>query len=206
MAQEQIPLTAVIVDDGGYGMLRYDQALAGATTYGVDLHTPDFAALARRASACAAETVDGLDDAFGEALARHVADPAPSRARRAHPDAAGAAAQHLAELVPQALSATRFHPTSRPWSRRSSPPPRRRDLLLDRRLDGVADRAAVGDLLRARRRLLALRAVDDSLDEIERHEEAQQEEAMYGAAPRRRPGRRAAARAARAPARDRRSG
>ena len=25
MAQEQIPLTAVIVDDGGYGMLRYDQ-------------------------------------------------------------------------------------------------------------------------------------------------------------------------------------
>ncbi len=25
-----------------------------------------------------AETVDGLDDAFGEALARHVADPGPS--------------------------------------------------------------------------------------------------------------------------------
>ena len=31
-----------------------------------------------RASACAAETVEGLDDAFGEALARHVEDPAPS--------------------------------------------------------------------------------------------------------------------------------
>ena len=29
MAQEQLPLTAVIVDDGGYGMLRYDQELAG---------------------------------------------------------------------------------------------------------------------------------------------------------------------------------
>ena len=29
MAQEQIPLTAVIVDDGGYGMLRYDQAQGG---------------------------------------------------------------------------------------------------------------------------------------------------------------------------------
>ena len=46
MAQEQIPLTAVIVDDGGYGMLRYDQVLAGDETFGVDLHTPDFEALA----------------------------------------------------------------------------------------------------------------------------------------------------------------
>ena len=45
MAQERIPLTAVIVDDGGYGMLRYDQELSGRPTYGVDLHTPDFAAL-----------------------------------------------------------------------------------------------------------------------------------------------------------------
>src|ERR1051325_8612120 len=34
MAQEQIPLTAVIVDDGGYGMLRYDQVLAGRATFG----------------------------------------------------------------------------------------------------------------------------------------------------------------------------
>ena len=84
MAQEQIPLTAVIVDDGGYGMLRYDQELAGAETYGVDLHTPDFAALAA-SFGVRAETVDGLDDAFGEALARHVADPAPVRARRPHP-------------------------------------------------------------------------------------------------------------------------
>ena len=75
MAQEQIPLTAVIVDDGGYGMLRYDQDLkGGARRYGVDLHTPDFAALAA-AFGIHAETVDGLDDAFGEALARHVADP-----------------------------------------------------------------------------------------------------------------------------------
>ena len=48
MAQEQLPFTAVIVDDGGYGMLRYDQELAGEATYGVDLATPDFAALAER--------------------------------------------------------------------------------------------------------------------------------------------------------------
>jgi thiamine pyrophosphate-dependent acetolactate synthase large subunit-like protein len=77
MAQERIPLTAVIVDDGGYGMLRYDQDMAGAERYGVDLHTPDFEALAA-AFGVRAQAVDGLDDAFGEALAAHVAEPEPS--------------------------------------------------------------------------------------------------------------------------------
>jgi len=77
MAQEQLPFTAVIVDDGGYGMLRYDQELAGKPPYGVELKTPDFAAMAE-SFGVPAETVEGLDDAFGEALARHVADPAPS--------------------------------------------------------------------------------------------------------------------------------
>jgi thiamine pyrophosphate-dependent acetolactate synthase large subunit-like protein len=77
MAQERIPLTAVIVDDGGYGMLRYDQDVHGDERYGVDLHTPDFAALAE-AFGIRAETIDGLDDDFGEALARHVAEPEPS--------------------------------------------------------------------------------------------------------------------------------
>jgi thiamine pyrophosphate-dependent acetolactate synthase large subunit-like protein len=77
MAQERIPLTAVIVDDGGYGMLRYDQDVHGDERYGVDLATPDFAALAA-AFGLRAETVDGLDDAFGEALGRHVLEPEPS--------------------------------------------------------------------------------------------------------------------------------
>jgi acetolactate synthase-1/2/3 large subunit len=77
MAQEEIPLTAVVVDDGGYGMLRYDQDMSGDQRYGVDLSTPDFEAVAA-AFGIAAETVDGLDDAFGEALARHVEDPEPS--------------------------------------------------------------------------------------------------------------------------------
>ena len=48
VAQERIPLTLVIVDDGGYGMLRYDQDVSGADRYGVDLVTPDFCALAPR--------------------------------------------------------------------------------------------------------------------------------------------------------------
>jgi len=77
MAQEQLPLTAVIVDDGGYGMLRYDQVRAGAETYGVDLHTPDFEALAASFGVWA-ETVFGLDDDFGEALARHIESGQPS--------------------------------------------------------------------------------------------------------------------------------
>ncbi len=76
-AQERLPLTAVIVDDGGYGMLRFDQRRAGAENYGVDLATPDFAALAA-SFGVRAETVDGLGDVFAEALARHVADPQPS--------------------------------------------------------------------------------------------------------------------------------
>jgi thiamine pyrophosphate-dependent acetolactate synthase large subunit-like protein len=77
VAQEQIPLTAVIVDDGGYGMLRYDQDVAGEERYGVDLHTPDFVALAE-SFGVRAEAVDGLEDDFGEALARHAEDERPS--------------------------------------------------------------------------------------------------------------------------------
>ena len=101
MAQEKIPLTAVIVDDGGYGMLRYDQELSGAETYGVDLHTPDFVAMAE-SFGVRAEAVDGLDDAFGEALARHVADDSPSVLVARTPVPLVPAAEHVAELVPQA--------------------------------------------------------------------------------------------------------
>jgi thiamine pyrophosphate-dependent acetolactate synthase large subunit-like protein len=77
VAQERIPMTAVIVDDGGYGMLRYDQQHAGDPTFGVDLETPDFAALAA-SFGVEAETVDGLDDEFSRALARQVASNSPS--------------------------------------------------------------------------------------------------------------------------------
>ena len=77
VAQEHVPLTTVIVDDGGYGMLRFDQDQAGEARFGVDLQTPDFAALAE-SFGVRAETVEGLDDAFGEALAAHVADRGPS--------------------------------------------------------------------------------------------------------------------------------
>ena len=77
VAQEQVPLTIVIVDDGGYGMLRYDQDVAGEPRFGVDLRTPDFAALAE-SFGVRAQTVEGLEDDFGAALAEHVRDLAPS--------------------------------------------------------------------------------------------------------------------------------
>lgn len=46
VAQEALGLTIVLVDDGGYGMLRFDQRQAGDTPFGVDLARPDFVALA----------------------------------------------------------------------------------------------------------------------------------------------------------------
>ena len=93
----------MIVDDGGYGMLRFDQDLAGEARFGVDLQTPDFEAMAA-SFGLGAETVEGLDDEFGEALARHVADAGAERARGAG-GGARPAADDVAELVSQAAIA-----------------------------------------------------------------------------------------------------
>jgi acetolactate synthase-1/2/3 large subunit len=76
-AQERIPVTALVVDDGGYGMLRFDQDLRGDPHEGVDLLTPDFAALAL-SFGVHADTVDGLGEAFAAALARQLELDAPS--------------------------------------------------------------------------------------------------------------------------------
>ncbi|SNS51010.1 acetolactate synthase-1/2/3 large subunit [Geodermatophilus pulveris] len=67
LAQEQLPVTTVIVDDGGYGMLRFDQVQAGVPTRGVDLATPDFAALAA-SFGVPARSVDGFGPEFAAAL------------------------------------------------------------------------------------------------------------------------------------------
>jgi thiamine pyrophosphate-dependent acetolactate synthase large subunit-like protein len=45
VVQERIPLTTVVVDDGGYGMLRYGKD-AGGNRFGTELESPDFAAIA----------------------------------------------------------------------------------------------------------------------------------------------------------------
>jgi acetolactate synthase-1/2/3 large subunit len=70
--QEGVPLTAVVVDDGGYGMIRYDQDRHGDPREGVDLASPDFVALAN-AFGVRADSVDGLGEHFGMALKGHVA-------------------------------------------------------------------------------------------------------------------------------------
>lgn len=45
-AQERLPVTVVLVDDGGYGMLRYDFVKDGERPVGTELEPPDFVALA----------------------------------------------------------------------------------------------------------------------------------------------------------------
>jgi thiamine pyrophosphate-dependent acetolactate synthase large subunit-like protein len=76
MMQERIPLTVVLVDDGGYGMLRYDQVLGGEEPFGVDLLTPDFAALAG-AFGLPSTRVAGFGPEFEQALRDAVAANEP---------------------------------------------------------------------------------------------------------------------------------
>ena len=45
LVQESLPVTALVVADGGYGMLRFDQQRGGHRERGVDLDAPDWAAL-----------------------------------------------------------------------------------------------------------------------------------------------------------------
>jgi thiamine pyrophosphate-dependent acetolactate synthase large subunit-like protein len=76
VAEARIPVTIVLVDDGGYGMLRFDQTQAGDEPFGVDLVRPDFAALASTFG-LAAITVDGFGAGFEGALARSVTGDGP---------------------------------------------------------------------------------------------------------------------------------
>jgi len=75
-AQEGMPLTVVLVDDGGYGMLRFDQTHAGEEPFGVDLHTPDFVALAGAFGVPAAR-VAGFGAAFRERLSASLSAAGP---------------------------------------------------------------------------------------------------------------------------------
>lgn len=47
LVQESLPVTILLHDDGGYGMLRYDQKMMNATERGVDLVNPDWQLLAK---------------------------------------------------------------------------------------------------------------------------------------------------------------
>jgi acetolactate synthase-1/2/3 large subunit len=76
VVQERIPLTLVLVDDGGYGMLRFDQVQNGETPFGVDLVTPDFVALAA-AFGIPCATVEGFGPEFEQALRDSIAGERP---------------------------------------------------------------------------------------------------------------------------------
>ena len=74
-AQERLPVTVLLVDDGGYGMLRYDFVKDGEDPVGTELEPPDFVALAKAFRVPAEEVV--LAD-LTEALERHLSSGEPS--------------------------------------------------------------------------------------------------------------------------------
>jgi acetolactate synthase-1/2/3 large subunit len=74
VAQERLALTVVVVDDGGYGMLRYGRK--DDPDNGCDLAPVDFVAVAE-GFGIAAEHVDGLGDDYGQALGKAVASGEP---------------------------------------------------------------------------------------------------------------------------------
>jgi thiamine pyrophosphate-dependent acetolactate synthase large subunit-like protein len=76
VVQEQIPVTIVLVDDGGYGMLRFDQLQVGEEPFGVDLLTPDFAALAA-SFGVPSTRVEGFGPDFERALQATVGSQDP---------------------------------------------------------------------------------------------------------------------------------
>jgi thiamine pyrophosphate-dependent acetolactate synthase large subunit-like protein len=76
VAQERIPLTVVVVDDGGYGMLRHGKDATG-NRFGTELDTPDFAAIAA-GFGIAARATEGVGDEFEAALAEAVASGEPN--------------------------------------------------------------------------------------------------------------------------------
>jgi acetolactate synthase-1/2/3 large subunit len=67
-AQESLPITLMIIDDGGYGMLRFDQQVFGHPERGVDLLTPEWGSLGS-AFGITVERVEEVE-AVAAALAR----------------------------------------------------------------------------------------------------------------------------------------
>jgi len=77
LAAEQLPVTVILVDDGGYGMLRYDQEQAGLPQRGVNWDSPDFVGLAR-SFGVHADRVSGFGRAFRRLLAEFVESDEPN--------------------------------------------------------------------------------------------------------------------------------
>jgi acetolactate synthase-1/2/3 large subunit len=76
IVQERLPVTILLVDDGGYGMLRYDQDCAGDPHRGVDLLTPDWVSLAR-SFGISGVLVDGVGEDLQVALHEAIGSKEP---------------------------------------------------------------------------------------------------------------------------------
>jgi len=77
LVQEGLPVTVIVTDDGGYGMLRFDQVEGGAEPFGVDLETPDFVALAN-SFGLPALRAKGFDETFRGRLSECLRTDGPS--------------------------------------------------------------------------------------------------------------------------------
>jgi acetolactate synthase-1/2/3 large subunit len=79
LAQTHAPVTVLLVDDGGYGMLRFDEDQPlHAPTHGLDLLTPDWLVLAGAFGVPAVETsAAGLHRALADAAAAQRDRPGP---------------------------------------------------------------------------------------------------------------------------------
>ncbi|MFZ0324201.1 MAG: thiamine pyrophosphate-binding protein [Actinomycetes bacterium] len=76
VVQHQLPLTVLVVDDGGYGMLRFDATRGGRPARGLDLIGPDWSTLA---SAYGIDCVEvGSVDQLTDVLSDAAADPTPT--------------------------------------------------------------------------------------------------------------------------------
>jgi acetolactate synthase-1/2/3 large subunit len=75
--QLELPLTIVVVDDGAYGIIKYDQLRMGVPPRGVDLISPDFVALSN-AFGIPATRVPGFGEPFGTVLAEFTRTEGPN--------------------------------------------------------------------------------------------------------------------------------
>ena len=89
IAQENLPITVVVFDDGGYGVLRNTQDRHVGRRSGVDLLTPDFAALASTfdIAYANASTPDEFADAYQRASAARTPAADPGGLHCTRPDA-----------------------------------------------------------------------------------------------------------------------
>lgn len=76
LAQEQLPATIVIFDDGGYGVLRHGHSFPKELA-GTELKVPDFAAIAQ-GFGLEARSVEGVGEEFRAAFAEAIASGKPN--------------------------------------------------------------------------------------------------------------------------------